>query len=148
MFKILGSPQSKANSRRMVYNKQQKRVMFIKSEAAIDYLDTFRRQCPNLMYTKDGLLKGHLSVQIDIWYRSSRSDLDESIILDAMQGLIYENDNQIKYKLVIHRGVDKENPRSCIVVSEIPDGEEKKIQDSLGKSRRRNSKAKATEKKP
>lgn len=114
----------------------------------MEYLDTFRRQCPNLMYKPDGLLKGNLSVEIEIWYRSGRSDLDESIILDAMQGLIYENDRQIKYKVVVHRGIDKDNPRSCIVVTEIDDGEEKKILNSLRKSRRRIAKAKTTQEKP
>lgn len=59
-----------------------------------------------------------VSVTIKIWYASRRPDLDESIILDAMQGLIYDNDRQVKIKR-IEWGLDKENPRSEIFVQEI-----------------------------
>ena len=66
-------------------------------------------------------MRGDLSLTLDIWYQSWRSDLDESIIMDAMQGLIYDNDRQIKVKLVTHKGVDKTNPRCVVKVEELTD---------------------------
>ena len=45
-------------------------------------------------------------------------DLDESLILDAMEGFIYKNDRQVKEKH-IYWGLDKDNPRAEIEVSKI-----------------------------
>jgi Holliday junction resolvase RusA-like endonuclease len=111
-FEILGEPASKANSRRLVYF--GKRPAFIKSNKARSYTESFRSQCPNL----DIPISGDVIVTINIWYASRRPDLDESIILDAMQGLIYVNDRQVKVKH-IYWHLDKDNPRSQICVQEI-----------------------------
>lgn len=108
-FTVLGEPASKANSRQLVHIKG--RPAFIKSAKARAYVKDFQWQCPKL----DPLLTGDLSVHIKIFYASRRPDLDESVILDAMQGLIYENDRQVKEKHIYH-GLDKENPRSVISV--------------------------------
>ena len=54
-----------------------------------------------------------------IYYASRRPDLDESLILDLMQGIIYENDRSVKEKHIFWGGVDKEDPRAEIVVSVI-----------------------------
>ena len=122
-FKIDGNPQSKANSRRLVFHRG--RVASIKSVAALAYVESFKRQCPTLEHTDEGLISGDVFVQIDVWYQSWRSDLDESIILDCMQGYIYHNDRQVKVKHVTHCGVDKERPRATILVTEIPNAKEK-----------------------
>jgi hypothetical protein len=122
-FEIHGSPQSKANSRRLVF--RGGKMASIKSIAALAYVESFKRQCPTLEYTKEGLISGDVFVQIDIWYQSWRSDLDESIILDCMQGYIYHNDRQVKVKHVTHCGVDKERPRATILVTEIPNVKKK-----------------------
>lgn len=113
-FVIKGSPQSKANSRRLVVNNKTGRMMFIKSKAAISYNDAFRMQCPKL----DTLLEGDVCVTAHIYYGSRRPDLDESIVLDAMQGLIYSNDRQVKEKH-IYWHLDPENPRAEITVTPI-----------------------------
>lgn len=120
-FTVYGSPQSKANSRRAVFSKRQGRMMFIKSKKALEYVDMFLSQCPNLKRKPEGLISGNVHVQIDIWYRTSMSDLDESIILDCMQELIYVNDRQVKQKLITHMGVDRANPRANIIVTELVD---------------------------
>ena len=61
------------------------------------------------------MLTGDLWVDIKIYYATRRPDLDESVVLDCMQGLIYANDRQVKEKH-IYWGLDKENPRAEIVV--------------------------------
>ena len=53
-----------------------------------------------------------------IYYQNRRPDLDESLILDLMQGMIYENDRSVKEKHIYH-GIDKENPRAEIEVNVI-----------------------------
>jgi Holliday junction resolvase RusA-like endonuclease len=45
-----------------------------------------------------------------IHYASRRPDLDESLLMDLLQGVAYHNDRQIKAK-VITWGLDKLNPR-------------------------------------
>lgn len=116
-FTILGETASKANSRKLVYF--GKRPAFIKSDKARAYVKDFERQCPKL----SPLLEGDLSITLHIWYKSRRPDLDDSLILDCMQGFIYLNDRQVKERHVYWH-LDKENPRSKISVSEfhpVPD---------------------------
>jgi Holliday junction resolvase RusA-like endonuclease len=106
---ILGEPASKANSRRLVRYNNVSRL--IKSQKALNYGDMFKQQCKPLAT----LMTGDLVVTITIFYATRRPDLDESLILDLMQGLIYENDRQVKEKH-IYWGLDKLNPRAEIIV--------------------------------
>ena len=91
---VIGEPCSKANSRRLVKSKSG-RPLFIKSQKALDYVKDFGKQCPHL---------------------------DESLILDCLQGLVYKNDRQVKEKHIYWGGVDKENPRAEIHVRHLQDG--------------------------
>ena len=106
---IYGAPASKANSRKIVMF--GKRPAIIKSQKARDYVKNFEKQCPKL----DTLVTDDLVVEITIFYGSRRPDLDESVILDCMQGFIYKNDRQVKKK-IINWGLDRDNPRSEIKV--------------------------------
>ena len=106
---IKGEPAAKANSRRLVMF--AKRTVPIKSAKALSYVDYAALQLPVL----DPLLVEDLRVEIDIYYASRRPDLDESLILDVMQGRIYKNDRQVKSKAIEHY-LDRENPRAEIVV--------------------------------
>ena len=106
---IYGEPASKANSRKIVMF--GKRPAIIKSQKARDYVKNFEKQCPKL----DTLVTEDLSVEITIFYGSRRPDLDESVILDCMQGFIYKNDRQVKKK-IINWALDRDNPRSKIKV--------------------------------
>ena len=114
-FEIKGEPASKANSRQLVTIKG--RPAFIKSKKAREYVKTFAQQCPNL---ENDMLEGDLWVDMTIFYASRRPDLDESVILDCMQGYIYKNDRQVKEKW-IRWGLDKENPRSEIYIGTVDD---------------------------
>lgn len=114
-FVVYGEPASKANSRRLVSFKRKggagSRPALIKSQKALDYNEAFQKQCPKL----SPLMEGDVSVTITIYYASRRPDLDESVILDAMQGLVYLNDRQVKEKHIFW-GLDKTNPRAEIIV--------------------------------
>ena len=111
-FTIKGEPASKANSRRLVTF--GKRPAFIKSKKALSYVEAFKMQCPKLKSP----IEDDVAVWIRIYYASRRPDLDDSIILDAMQGLIYVNDRQVKERH-IYWSLDRINPRADIVVAQI-----------------------------
>jgi hypothetical protein len=111
---IFGEPASKANSRRVVRYGGMSRL--IKSKKALSYSDVFKQQCGKL----PTLMTGDLRVTLYIFYASRRPDLDESLILDLMQGLIYENDRQVKERHC-YWGLDPDNPRAEIIVEKIPE---------------------------
>lgn len=106
---IFGEPASKANSRKVVSIKGMPRV--IKSAKALAYADAFRLQARPI----DPLIETDVLVRMTIYYASRRPDLDESLILDLMQGVFYVNDRQVKEKHIIW-GLDKDKPRTEIVV--------------------------------
>jgi Holliday junction resolvase RusA-like endonuclease len=114
-FMIYGEPASKANSRRVVRYNNLSRV--IKSQKALAYSDQFRQQCVPL----DPLMDGDLVMTIHIWYGSRRPDLDDSLILDLMQGVIYKNDRQVKERH-LYWHLDKDNPRSYITIEKKAPG--------------------------
>ena len=116
---IFGEPASKANSRRVVHYGGMSRL--IKSKKALSYSDVFKQQCGKL----PTLMTGDLRVTLYIFYASRRPDLDESLILDLMQGLIYENDRQVKERHC-YWGLDPDNPRAEIIIEKIPDVAPKK----------------------
>jgi Holliday junction resolvase RusA-like endonuclease len=117
-FEVLGEPASKANSRKIVLIRG--RPASIKSDKARKYAKYFLEQIQPI----EELFTGDVCVEMAIFYASRRPDLDESLILDLMQGVIYANDRQVKRKN-IYWGLDRENPRTLIRVlslesSDIP----------------------------
>ena len=110
LFTIEGEPASKSNSRKIV--SFGKRMGVIKSEKARNYEKLFANQCPTL----ENLIETDVKVELIIHYASRRPDLDESVILDCMQGKIYVNDKQVKQKH-IYWGLDRERPRTHVRVS-------------------------------
>jgi len=109
---IMGEPASKANARRLV--KIKNRIAFIKSKKALSYSRNFEAQCP----VSDTLYEEDLAVAMKIYYKSKRPDLDESLILDLLQGKAYKNDRAVKIKY-IEWGLDRELPRTYIVLGPI-----------------------------
>ena len=114
-FTLYGEPASKSNSRRLVQIGGRPR--FIKSKKALDYVKAIQLQANALrlpMFDK-GV---DLSITMHIFYASRRPDLDESVILDALQDIVYHNDRSIKEKH-IYWGLDKVEPRCEITLREI-----------------------------
>jgi crossover junction endodeoxyribonuclease RusA len=63
---------------------------------------------------------GSVAVSID-WYRGRKAgDLDKRIgvLLDALQGLAYDNDSQV-VELTARRFDDKQNPRVEVTIREV-----------------------------
>ena len=109
---VYGEPASKANSRRLVAFGGKPR--FVKSKKALDYKKAFDAQCPQ----REELIEGDVRLTVTIYYATRRPDLDESLIMDLLEGVAYKNDRQIKEKHIYH-GLDKENPRAEILVESI-----------------------------
>jgi len=109
---IYGEPASKANSRKVVRIGGVSRL--IKSAKARAYAERFREQVSPI----NPLMTGDLKVTMTIHYASRRPDLDESLILDLMQDVFYVNDRQVKEKH-IYWGLDKENPRTEIIIEAL-----------------------------
>jgi hypothetical protein len=110
---VKGEPASKANSRRVVKFGSMSRL--IKSQKALDYSDYFRQQITPIT----PLMSGDIRMHITIFYASRRPDLDESLILDLLQGLVYVNDRQVKERHT-YWGLDPENPRAEIIIEQLP----------------------------
>ena len=127
---IFGEPASKANSRRVVKFGNMSRL--IKSQKALDYSEAFKQQCPPLAK----LMSGDVRMTIWIYYASRRPDLDESLILDLMQGLIYANDRQVKERHT-YWGLDPDKPRTEILVECIPEVAPKKSPAGQGRAKSR-----------
>ena len=107
-----GEPASKANSRRLVTIRGQARL--IKSQKALDYVAAVKRTYPPLV----PLLEGDLRMTADVYYASRRPDLDVSLILDALEGIAYRNDRQVREMHLYHH-LDRENPRAEITLEEM-----------------------------
>ena len=110
---IFGEPASKANSRRVVKFGNMSRL--IKSQKALDYSAAFKRQCTPL----GRLMSGDIKMTMWIFYASRRPDLDESLILDLLQGVVYLNDRQVKERHVFW-GLDPDRPRVEMIIEQIP----------------------------
>lgn len=110
---IPGEPASKANSRKIV--RFGARLASIKSDKARAYAYHFATAAPVI----EPLIEGSVAVSITIFYASRRPDLDESLILDLLQGRAYLNDRQVREKH-IYWGLDPDRPRCEIVVEARP----------------------------
>lgn len=111
-LKIFGEPASKANSRKIARIGGISRL--IKSKKALTYGEAFKAQCTPI----SPLMSGDVRVTMKIYYASRRPDLDESLILDLLQDVVYINDRQVKEKH-IYWGLDKENPRTEMLIEQI-----------------------------
>jgi len=130
-FTIRGEPASKANSRSIVTIND--RPSSIKSAKARSFEAIAMLQIPA---SAKRMFSGPVGVALDIFYASRRPDLDESVVLDALQAKftgigakrklvragVYLNDRQVFDKRV-RKGLDPQNPRVEITVTQLGQGE-------------------------
>jgi len=117
---ILGETASKANSRKIVVIRGKPAV--IKSDKGRQFVASALFQL-NRQQIAGSLkpLEGPVFVEMVIYYRTERPDLDESLVLDVLQGYAYRNDRQVRSKWITH-AIDKENPRVVVNVTPIKKG--------------------------
>ena len=105
---ILGEPASKSNCSRIVRIGRKPRL--IKSAKALTYVEKFCLQAPKISQP----IEGDVLLWCQIHYASRRPDLDESLIMDALQAAeIIGNDRQIKAKIILW-GLSRDNPSAEI----------------------------------
>jgi Holliday junction resolvase RusA-like endonuclease len=78
----------------------------------------YQNRLQDLLHKHSVKLEGILEVDMTYYFGDKRiRDMDNysKVILDCMQGFIYENDNQIKDGHM-HVRYDKENPRTEVVI--------------------------------
>jgi len=109
---VPGETASKSNARQMV--RVGRRLIPIKSKKALAYEDCFAHLAPTI----DPLIDGDVLLFCHIYYASRRPDLDESLIMDCLEGKAYKNDRQIKAKIILH-GLDRKSPRAEIKIARI-----------------------------
>jgi|TARA_R110000796_G_C14425112_1_gene420415 Holliday junction resolvase RusA-like endonuclease len=109
---VPGEPASKSNQRQFV--KIHGVPRFIKSKKALAYANNFSILCP----TRDSLYIDDLFLGVKVFYKTKRPDLDETLVLDLLQGKAYKNDRQVKARLALW-GLDRSNPRVHIFVAPI-----------------------------
>lgn len=112
---IAGEPASKGNSRQIV--RFGPKLASIKSPKARAYE---RNAIPQAMAQARRVgwrvhETGRMRVEMRIFYATERPDLDESVVLDILQGIAYANDRQVREKHVYH-AIDAKNPRAEIIV--------------------------------
>ena len=113
---IYGQCASKSNSRRIVM--RGRKPISIKSASAFEFAQAFEQQCPQF----DEPMTGDLKLDCTIYYRSRRSDLDDTLVCDLLQKCgVIKNDRQIQHK-VLRCGIDKHRPRVEITLTHM--GEE------------------------
>jgi len=108
---IYGEAASKDNSRQLVTIKG--RPALIKSVKARLFERAAHLQLQVAELKKP--ISGPVSATLRIYYTTERPDLDESVVLDVLQGYAYLNDRQVREKHVFH-GIDKVRPRVEIEV--------------------------------
>lgn len=137
---IYGQAASKANSRQIVTIGERPAV--IKSPEARRFMRDARRQIPPACRVR---LQGPVVVTLHMHYASYRPDLDESVVLDALQDVyaphpsghglrvlvqagVYCNDRQVWEKHV-YRHLDRTTPRVEVRVEPLQQGELFGLQD-------------------
>ena len=115
--RIPGEPASKANQRQLVSIRGK--TAFIKSPKARALEQAWAVQCPKA----DPIITDDVVVYFWLTYASRRPDLDESLIMDLIQGKLIANDRQIKVKHVYWL-LDQIDPGVELIVKRIDDGVE------------------------
>jgi hypothetical protein len=109
-LQIFGQPYSKEN-RRIPAKTKTGKPFLIKSKEAQRYSKDWKRQCPVL----EPLIEEEVEAYIKLYYRTRLPDLDESLVLDLLQGRLIKNDRQVRRK-VVDWGLSRDEPRSVIVL--------------------------------
>lgn len=128
---VPGELKSGKNRRRLIRAGNLPRSILSK-EAAI-YSESFRAYAKPL--PEDKLLTSPLRLWVRIYYSSRRPDLEESLLFDLLEGVIYRNDRQVWDKHV-SKWFDTEHPRVEIEAEELSEEEISAREQEL-KARRR-----------
>jgi Holliday junction resolvase RusA-like endonuclease len=115
MITILGQVPSKSNGYKIGNNR------LYKSKELIEYENRFKWLLALAKGKPSEPIKDKFSIEIFVYFQSNRSDLDNSakIILDCLQNCnVIEND-RLCHRLVMHKFIDRDNPRIEFEISKL-----------------------------
>lgn len=115
-FIVMGQPPSKSNCYRII--KLGNHGSLAKTPALKAYESTFFTQVPGNI--REINLTSELDITLHCFFSSKRPDLDNAAkaILDCLQkAKVIKNDNLV-YKLLMTKAIDKLNPRVEIIIKE------------------------------
>jgi len=92
-------------------------IRWVKSAEALQYAEDAKKQLGFLRARP--IIEGPVKVTMVIHYRSRHPDLDESLILDVLQGFVYKNDRQVVHKDILRGEESKKAPYTVIEVEEV-----------------------------
>lgn len=93
-------------------------MILVKSAPALDYQESFISQTAQIPKGKFQE-KQPLSITLNIYYQSRRSDLSDELFCDMLQmAQIIYNDRQITEKHLYHH-IDRNNPRVEATISSL-----------------------------
>lgn len=84
----------------------------IKSKKALAYARAVTRHAPRV----NPLLVGELKMLVLTYYATQRPDLECEVLRDALQGIVYKNDRQLR-SVAMEHAIDRDNPRSVVIIS-------------------------------
>ena len=113
---ILGQTPSKSNCYKIIT--LHGHGSLAKTQALKSYEKSFYLQCNHY---RNKNIKGLFELQLDVYNRSQRPDLDGSfkIVLDCMQSCKAISNDRNCVKIVAQKFVDKDNPRIEFTIKEI-----------------------------
>lgn len=115
-FTVHAQLASKSNSRQLVINPTTGKWRSIKSTSARLFEQAFRAQCPARARVEIG---GYVVLTVTVYYRSKRSDLDVSMVMDCLEReRVIKNDRQV-VELHARKRWDKADPRVEVKVEEV-----------------------------
>ena len=94
-----------------------KHASLAKTKALKEYEKSFYLQCKN----RDKMISTFFSIQVDVYYPSNRSDLDNALkaVLDCLQACkVIKNDN-LCTAIVARKFIDKDRPRVEITIAPV-----------------------------
>lgn len=111
-FTILGQPAGKRELEVKYRDWHRKIGAFVgPNKVAKAYEKTVKAQAPKL----EPLLSGELAIEIRAFFKTELRDLEVERLYDSLQGIVYENDRQLREKHLYH-AVDRKNPRVEVVI--------------------------------
>jgi Holliday junction resolvase RusA-like endonuclease len=119
---IYGNIPSKSNCYKIITFKTKDsskagHASLAKTPALAKYEKDFYIQCNHY---RDKMIDGYLQIEVDVYYPSQRSDLDNSlkVLLDCLQKVkAFSNDNKVT-RILANKFLDARNPRIEFVIKQ------------------------------
>jgi len=110
---IIGKPCAKKNRKRIAYSRRTHKAWMYTDPDVVEYTDSIRRSFLSNKLYGFSQLQGAIAFSAQVWFPTQRGDTDNALqtVFDALETLVYKNDNLVRRCAYYARFVDKVNPR-------------------------------------